>query len=621
MQVNMKRKWRHWAICALIAAGSTLTAWSLDKIRFFQILNLKAYDGQFVLRTLFRSTPTIPTIVLLVEDQKTFDTFVEPRLFWHKHYADAIRAAAEAGAKVIGLDHAFGIPVDQWQRDYDRLIGESISSSPTPVIYGYVSELNTNKNAQLMPINMITAALGLGAYANLTADADDFVRRQELLEAPSANAADPPPARSFALRIVEKYVGADSEFHDGRLTLQNQSIPIAADRTIAINYAGPPGTFTRYSLAEFEAAANRGDKAKLRSWVNGKIVLIGIDFADEDRKATPFYTLFSGPKWTTAGVEIHANTVRTLLERRFLVAVPGWVRLLALLLATGTTVWIATTLIAARAAIFMALEVVVIYALTYLLFEAGSILSTSEVLLATSMCLVGSIVYRFWTEEKGRHLFRRAVSLFVGKQLTTSLEETQSIALSGKRLEVTILFTDIRGFTAFTEDVCEKQGPEEVVRLLNEYMAMMVGIIVSYAGHANKFIGDGILAIFCDEDQDAVPGDHAFRAVRCATRMVTAPSQFQTGAGIHTGLAVVGNVGSADKMEFTVLGDTVNLASRLESLNKEHHTKLLMTGATQTRLGMKVETVHLGEVPVRGKALPIDLYTVASLVPKAAVNA
>jgi adenylate cyclase len=160
-----------------------------------------------------------------------------------------------------------------------------------------------------------------------------------------------------------------------------------------------------------------------------------------------------------------------------------------------------------------------------------------------------------------------------------------------------------------------------VVQLLNEYMSTMVGIIVMYHGHVNKFIGDGILAVFSDDDEGVERGDHALRAVRCATRMVTANSPFETGAGIHTGVVVVGNVGSADKMEYTVLGDTVNLASRLESLNKEHHTKLLMTGTTQARLGDLVETSHLGQAPVRGKALPIDLYTVASLVVKAAVNA
>ena len=612
----MKRKWRHWALCVLLAIGSTAAAWLLGDIGFFQILNLKASDGHFAFRSLLQGPPTIPNIVLLVEDQKAFDRFSEPRLFWHQHYANAIRAVAQAGAKVIGLDHAFGIPVDKWEPDYDRSMGEAISESVAPVIYGYVTELNSSQASQLLPINIIAAGLGLGAFANLTADSDDFIRRQELLESPSKNPGDPPPARSFALRIVEKYLGTDAYFQDGKLMLDKHVIPVSADRTLVINYAGPPGTFPRYSLADVEEAAKAGDWAKLRSWVGGKIVLIGIDFADEDRKATPFYTVFSGPKWTTAGVEIHANTIRTLLGHLYLVPVPAWVRLLALLLSTSATVWIATTLAASRAALFVLVEVLAILAGTHLLFEDGYTLSTSEVLLGTSLCLICSVVYRFGTEEKGRDLFRRAVSLFVGKQVATSLDETQAIGLSGQRLNVTILFTDIRGFTAFTEEVCDREGPEEVVRLLNEYMGMMVGIIVNFGGHANKFIGDGILAIFCDDDHGAEPGDHALRAVRCATRMVTAPSRFQTGAGIHTGAAVVGNVGSADKMEYTVLGDTVNLASRLESLNKEHHTKLLMTGATQSLLGRKLETTHLGEVPVRGKAVPINLYTVTSLVPE-----
>ena len=606
-------------MCALFAAGSGLAAWSASDTRFFQILNLKAYDAHFALRSFLRRPATISNIVLLVADQKTLDTFPELRVFWHKHYADAIRAAAAAGARVVGIDLAFGVPVDKWEPDYDRMLGEAVSTSPAPVVTSFVSELNSNQSSQAIPVNMLSAALGLGAFANLTSDADDFVRRQELIEA--AGKAGDVPARSFALRVSEEYLGSDAQFQDDRLRLSGQQVPIDRDRTIAINYAGPPATFPRISLSDFDAAAVRGDIAKLKSWVEGKIVLVGIDFADEDRRATPFYTLFSGPKWTTAGVEIHANTIRTILEHRYLVPTADWVRMLSLLLATTLAVLIATSLAASRAALFMVLEVAAVIVATHVAFESGFILSTSEILLATSICLIASVVYRFSTEEKGRHLFQRAVSLFVGKQVASSLEETQAIALSGKTLEVTVLFTDIRGFTAFTEEVCAKQGPEEVVRLLNEYMAMMVGIIVMFHGHANKFIGDGILAIFSDEDEAAQPGDHCLRAVQCATRMVTAPSQFQTGAGVHTGPAVVGNVGSADKMEYTVLGDTVNLASRLESLNKERHTKLLMTGATQARLGGSVETMHLGIVPVRGKALPIDVYTVASLMAKAVVNA
>jgi class 3 adenylate cyclase len=620
MQVTMKKKWRHWAFCAILAAGSALGASLLSDIRFFRILNLKAYDAHFVVRDFLRGRPAISNIVLLTADKKAYDTFPELRVFWNLHYASAIRAAGQAGAKVIALDLAFGVPIDKWEPGADELLAGAISTSPVPVVVGYVSEINSNQQSQSIPVNMMAAALGLGAFANLTTDDDDFIRNQELIEAPSANPSDPPPARSLAMRTVEKYIGTDAQFQKGELSLEGQPIPISQRRSIAINYAGPPNTFPSVSLADFEAAAKAGNTAQLRKWVEGKIVLLGTDFVD-DRFDTPFYTLFSGSKWTMPGVEIHANTVRTLLTRSYLVPAPQWALALGLLLATTLTVAIVTSFAASRAVAFVLLELLGILATTHLLFERGIILSTSEVLLATSVSLIASLVYRYATEETRGNLFHRAVSIFVGKQLASSLEESDSIGLSGKRMEVTILFTDIRGFTAFTEQVSEEQGPEVVVQLLNEYMAMMVGIIVMYHGHVNKFIGDGILAVFSDDDEGAQPGDHALRAVRCATRMVTARSRFETGAGIHTGPAVVGNVGSADKMEYTVLGDTVNLASRLESLNKEHHTKLLMTGTTESRLGSQVETTHLGQAPVRGKALPIDLYTVTSLVVKAAVNA
>jgi adenylate cyclase len=615
MQITMKKKWRHWIFCALLAGASALAASLLSDVRFFQILNLKAKDAHFVVRYFLGRRPIISNIVLLLADQKTRDapTFSEPLIFWHKHYATAIQAAGAGGAKVIGLDHAFGLPVDKYEPDYDRLLSAAVSTSPVPVVCAYATALNTNPVAQSIPINLLSAALGLAGFANLTADSDDFVRSQELAEAP------PGTAHSLALRVAEKFSGSDAAWQNGKLVFEGRPIPLGPDRSMAINYGGPPGTFPSVSLVDFENAYKAGNIDQLRKWVNGKIVLIGTDEL-ADRRDTPFFTLFQGTNWLTPGVEIHANTVRTLLTRKFLIPAPQWALVLALLLATGCTVWITTTLDAGRAVAMILLEIAVILVATHLLFEADVVLSTSQVLLATSICLIASVVYRFATEETRGNLFHRAVALFVGKQVATTLEESEAIALSGKRMEVTILFTDIRGFTAFTERVSEEQGPEVVVQLLNEYMAMMVAIIVMYHGHVNKFIGDGILAVFSDDDEGVEPGDHALRSVRCATRMVTARSQFETGAGIHTGPAVVGNVGSADKMEYTVLGDTVNLASRLESLNKEHHTKLLMTGATQARLGDKVQTSHLGQTPVRGKALAVDLYTVTSLV-RTTVNA
>ena len=616
----MNKKLRFGLFCALIVLVSTVGAWSLSGLHFFENLNLKASDAHFVFRERLRGRPTISNIVMVTADQHTFDTFTDPTLFWHKHYADAIAAAAENGAKVIGLDLAFGIPVDKYEPGYDEMMGGAVSAAPIPVVVGYLEKLNSNQAAAAVPINMISAALGLGAFTNITSDLDDFTRRQELIERPSPNANDPPPARSLALRVVEKYLGADAEFQNGHLMLQGHEIPVALERDIAINYAGGPNTFPSVSLADFEAAAKAGDKAKIHNWVNGKVVLIGTDFRGVDRQRTPFYTP-SRIESDTAGVEVHANTIRTLLEHSYLLQAPEWARALSLIVATALIALITILLTPRVSAGLTVVLVGAVLGFTHLSFESGWMISTSEILIACSISLLGSVTYRFATAEKRGKLFQRAVSVFVGKQLATSLDETEAIGLSGKRLTVTILFTDIRGFTAFTEDVCEKQGPEAVVTMLNEYMADMCAVIVKYHGHVNKFIGDGILAVFSDDDEGAIPGDHAVRTVKCATEMVSLPGRFSTGAGIHTGPAVVGNVGSADKMEYTVLGDTVNLASRLESLNKEHHTKLLMSGVTEGMLDNKVETVHLGDVPVRGKAHPIPLFTVASLVPKAVANA
>jgi class 3 adenylate cyclase len=598
----MRRRWRHYAICALIAIVSAAAARTLSESRFFHLLNLKALDLQFVLR----GRQPVSQIMLIVVDDRALGKISDLRLFWHPYYAEAIQAAADGGAKVIGLDLAFPVPVKKWEPGYDGLLADAVVSSPIPNVVGYVPALNTNQRTDPVPVNMFAAALGLSGYANLTSDADDFVRRQELME-DSGDA----PAKSLAFRVTEKFLGADAVRRDGRLTLAGAAIP---GRTIYINYAGPPGTFPHVSLYDVIAAAKAGNRDQLRTWLSGKIVLIGSDTVD-DRYATPFYTMFAGPRWTTAGVEIHANTIHTLLHGVYLLDVSEGPRIGALIAAAALTAFIAATTSAGTASAWLVMEALAIIAGTQILFRGGWILPLAEILVAATLCLIAAIIYRFSTAEERGNLFRRAISLFVGKQLAATLEDTQTIRLTGLRQTVTILFTDIRGFTAFTERVSEEQGPEVVVKLLNEYLGAMTALIVAHRGHVNKFIGDGILAVFSDSDEGAVPGDHASRAVQCATAMVLTPGQFETGAGIHTGLAVIGNVGSADKMEYTVLGDTVNLASRIESLNKEFHTRLLMSGATQSLLGSAIATTYLAEAPVKGKAAPIPLFTVTELTP------
>ncbi len=391
-----------------------------------------------------------------------------------------------------------------------------------------------------IPINMAASAMGLSAFVNMTIDPDDFVRTRELLS------SDVPPNTALALRVAEQFAGQDAVLKNGRLTLAGHEIPISSDRSIFINYAGPAGTFPHVSLADFLDAAGRGEKDRLRNWVKGKIVLIGTD-SIADRFDTPFFTHFIGSQWNTAGVEVHANTIETILDHRFIVYAPEWGRIGGLLLVAAITAALVMILAAFRAVVGILIEVASIFFLTQILFRAGLVVSSAELLVTVVLCAIGTVIYRFATAERRGNLFSEAISLFVGKQVASALDRTQKIHLSGKRLTVTIMFTDIRGFTAFTEKASDEDGPEVVVQLLNQYMATMVAIIVKFGGQVNKFIGDGILAVFSDEDDGARPGDHAMRAVRCAARMVMAPSQFETGAGIHTGLVVIGNVGSAER--------------------------------------------------------------------------
>ena len=243
-------------------------------------------------------------------------------------------------------------------------------------------------------LNMIAGAYNLNAYPNLTSDPDDFIRNQELVEEPDAKGEF---TRGFAFRVAEKFRGVDGKFEGGRLMWGGRAIP---SRTIAINYAGPPGTFPIISLSDFIDAARAGRKDQIRQWVGGKAVLLGPDTSTEDRHPTPFYTAFSGLKYNTAGVEIHANTLKTLLDGDYLIPVSEPVRILSLTGVALATAVLAVYLAGWQTALFLTLAVAATAALTHLAFRGGVLFSTSELLLACLISLLASMAHRFLTAEK-----------------------------------------------------------------------------------------------------------------------------------------------------------------------------------------------------------------------------
>lgn len=599
-RIKLSRPVRKSLICAGIAVLTLVIIGAMAETRFAQIVHLKTLDLHFLLR----GTRPVDKIVLIVIDQKSYDRIPDVQMFWHPYYAEVIRAAAQGGAKVLGLDIGFAVPVAKWEPDHDQLLAAAVAETAPvmPVVAGYVPSLLNRQTEWLVPVNMLASALGLSAYVNLTIDADDFVREQELLAAETAP-GESNLRRSLALRVAEKFAGQDADYRDGRLTFGNSTVPVD-DRKMRINYAGPPDTFPRISLIDFVSAARAGNWRQVRDWVDGSAVLVGVD-SISDRHPTPFFTTFQGARWSSSGVEIHANTVRTLLTGEFLATAPRSIQIPVVLLTALVTATVLVFLPFHHASAYVLLTMLITGSAAQIAFSNGWTVATSAIQLSSLIPIPFALSYRFLTAEKRGNLFHQAVSLFVGKRVAHTLEDTEQIALTGSRETVTILFSDIRGFTAF----CESKDPAVIVSLLNEYLSEMVAIIVSHGGHVNKFIGDGILAIFAESDAGGT-GNHAERAVRCGTGMIRANSTFQTGVGIHTGTVILGNVGSADKLEYTALGDTVNLASRIESLNKELKQKILFSEDTCAALTDGTAGELVGSVQIRGRTTPMNVYTI-----------
>src|ERR1700689_109544 len=196
----MKRNWKRAAICAAIALASVIITLSLGKIKFFQLLSLKAQDAHFVLRG------KIPTkdIVLIEMDEKANDKFPEPQIFWQPYYAEAIQGAADAGAKVMVVDNAFLIPVRKWEPDNDSALAAAYvaAAQKMPVVLAFVaSDADQKDPAFAVPVNMLASTFGTAAMPNLTAANDAFVHRQVLMEQPQPGQ---PPVRSMALLAAEK---------------------------------------------------------------------------------------------------------------------------------------------------------------------------------------------------------------------------------------------------------------------------------------------------------------------------------------------------------------------------------------------------------------------------------
>ena len=612
---------------ALVVAIA-LSVLHVRHFRFFEVLEEKTLDLRFTMRG--KVAPG-PETVIAVIDEKSINKlgrFPWPRSVWGR----VVDRLTEEGSKVIVFDVFFS---ERESVESDDLFQRAIMRSGRvilPVVFdfsetGYKESGFTGKKLDFMtpsaysvlkntdePFSPLKAKMVLPtllrfsafskalAHINMIPDMDGTIRWEVLAIEYQGDYYAP-----IGLQAARLFRGLKSEDlaldYRGSVQLGDTTIPVDGFGRMLINFRGPNNTFPMYSISDI---LDRTIRARA---FRDKIVLIGATAQGiYDLRVTPFST-------NMAGIEKHASVVDTILRGDFIYRTEATVIPLILLFAGLLGIYLPRLGAKAGAGLFLALFVGYGWIVYYLFISKGIWFNFVYPSSALVFGYTSQTAYRFFTEERRARDIRKMFSSYVSKRIVDELIRDPSKArLGGERKEITVLFSDIRGFTSFSE----KHQPEEVVSMLNEYLGAMTDIVFKYDGTLDKFIGDAIMALW---GAPIGQPDHAERAVRCALAMGEKLGELQkkwadegkpvldTGIGINTGEMVVGNMGAeGKKMDYTVIGDHVNLGARVESLTRQYNNHIIITEFTYEKVKDIVEVNKLGSVTVKGKERPLVIY-------------
>jgi len=527
-------------------------------------------------------------------------------------YATLVDKLTAMDASIIGFDITFQ---DTGTSEENQALTDAVKRSQRVVCNCYLSKDEYITNVWLEGRAFcLEQAVGEG-YANLTLDRDNFVRRFRLY-APRGDL----PCRipfSLALYLAQiKASPADVVYHRTYISVPRPgggivNMPLDYDSHSIISFLGGPGTLASFSIADVLE-----DKIPIEK-VRDKIVLIG---GTAEILRDSFHTPFS-VKGDFPGVEIHGHILEGLLAGELPREISGPVWCCCCLLLAGFGAILSGRLRVEKGFfVLLSLGFLSIPIYMYIFYALGTLVNIFDIWFALGIAWVTSTLMDaiFLRKEKNTiaQLFHRYVS---PNLLAELLEHPEAISLGGARREAVVLFADVRGFTA----ICEQLKPEQVIAFLNKYFTAVTQVIFNNGGILDKYIGDGLMAFF------GVPishGNEAEKAVIAALKMreelARLRSQGNTGAdfpiesigiGINGGDVVVGNVGSEVHQEYTLLGDTVNVAARLES--SAAHGEVLISSWIKERLTEgKFKLIPRGSMKVRGRKNEIEAFEVRGFV-------
>ena len=570
-------------------------------IRFppLEILEEKLYDYRFKVRGSLKPSEQV---LIAAIDERSIERF--GRWPWSRdQLAQLVNRLAEEEAEVI----VFDIILSEAEK-YDGLLGKAIRQAGNvilPIVFEFDQKSATPDNPLLVhtafrrifhperfrqysPIStrrvltpvpdLIGEVMALG-HINMFPDHDGTLRWEALVLEYGGHLY---PSIDLQTAAISLGVPPDKMVLEATAGIQlggKRYVPTDPYGRSLIPYYGPTRTFPAISISDILGG---GTKPGL---FQGKIVVVGPTAVGiYDLRVTPFSAAMPG-------VEKHANVISSILEGNFIRRIPFSTNLAFLLFFGILFSFLILRMRAAGASLLAGGFLLLIFASGYFLFSGKGLWSNVAYPANNVLIIFISIMaYNYAAEEKNARKIRAMFSSYVTERVVNELIKKPGMAkLGGERREMTVLFSDVKGFTSFSE----KHTPEEVVTLLNEYLAEMTNVIFRWEGTLDKFIGDGIFAFW---GAPLKQENHAELALRCALDMVRKLQSLQerwewegrptldAGIGINSGDMLVGNVGvEGKKMDYTVIGDHVNLGVRIESLTRKYDTHVLITEFTMAK--------------------------------------
>jgi len=626
-------------ISTLIGIVTIAIALFVANIPTIASLELSFLDFRFQMRGPLDISES-PVIILAIDDQS--DESTPDRWPWPRSYfAHVIENLNDAGAKVIGVDVIFDQP-DKHGAESDDQLAAVLNKYDNIVLSGKVTSIRgrAEQIIQVPPYSKFTETGVLWGLVSSEVDEDGIYRRylvgQSVLDTTFS---------SFASEILKLYNG-----YDRKLELQNLPdqfilgdyvVPKFAVNSMLINYYGPASTFKYFSfdnvlddedfdlLEEFDLDAfddpgfpDEGiPPGPLHSDVfKDKIILIGSTMQElHDDFPTPYLEIKDesgrSSQALMPGVETHANALQTIFDQNYLSEIGFWENLFLLIVISVLLYLFSYFLPTGWGITFSTLLILVYFGISIFVFSEFNFISE----ITTPVFLIvfgfgGHTLYQYLLSQKEKKLIQGAFAHYVPEKVVSKiLENPDKLQLGGEQQIISVMFTDVAGFTS----ISEKLTPAQLVQLLNDYLTEMTEIVLENNGIIDKYEGDAIMAEF------GVPvhyDNHPYMACKTAIEMQRKLKEMRefwkkqnkpmlkARVGINTGEVIVGNMGSRNVFDYTVMGDHVNLGSRLEGANKFYGTNIMISEFTYEFVKDQFYTRPLDLIKVKGKEKPINVY-------------